>query len=183
MLTFRVSKARPALALAVASLALVACGSDDDGGGGTGNGAASADVAAAKKTLAPYSGQPSEFPVEQPLEEKPPAGTTFSYLQCVTPICGLFAQILPPAAKTMGVQLKTTKAGASTQELQGALDTIISGQPAAVILPAVEPGQINTKLSELDQREIPAISNGIIDHEKYEIDSAIVNTRTAEIAG
>lgn len=185
--TKRALRALCAVALVGGSLALAACGSDSDdnnsSSSSSGSGSASADVAAAKATLAPYTGKPSPFPVEKPLTKKPGADASFDYLQCVTPICGLFATILPPATKTLGVKLATTKAGASADQLQAAMDTIIANNPEAVILPAVEPDTINTKLKELSDKKIPIISNGIMNHEKYGINAAMFNTETASLAG
>jgi len=172
-----------AVVLVGGAFALAACGDDNNNSSDSGGGSGSADVAAANATLAPYTGKPSPFPVEDPLTKKPGSNETFEYLQCVTPICGLFSDVLPPATKELGVKLGITKAGASADQLQGAMDTIISKNPAAIILPAVEPDTINTKLKEASDKDIPMVSNGIMNHEKYGIDAAMFNTATAQIAG
>jgi ribose transport system substrate-binding protein len=173
-------------AAVVASCAvLAACGSSGSSSDKTGGGPASAkvDVAAATQVLAPYTKRATAFPVDAPLVKRPPSGTTFAYLQCVTPICGLFSQILQPAAKTLGVKLTITKAGASADQLQNAMNTIIAQKPAAVVLPAVEPDTINTQLAKLNSMSIPVVSNGIMNHQRYGIDAAMFNTQTAQIAG
>jgi ribose transport system substrate-binding protein len=101
----------------------------------------------------------------------------------VTPICGLFAQVLPPAAKTMGVKLRVVKAGASADSVQGAMNTIVGNKPTGVVLPAVEPDIINNQLRTLQGDKVPVVSNGIMNHQKYGIDSAMFNTETAVRAG
>jgi ribose transport system substrate-binding protein len=57
-------------------------------------------VAAAKEAVAPYIGKPSPFPVTEKLKEVP-KGDEIDYVDCGTPICALFWEILQPAAETM----------------------------------------------------------------------------------
>jgi ribose transport system substrate-binding protein len=170
-------------AAAVASvIALAACGSGGDGDDQEIT-RGSADVAAAQNVLAPYTGKPSAFPVDQPLREKPPAGTTVAYLQCVTPVCGLFGEIIPAAAKTMGVELTIVKAGASADSLQAAADSIIARKPTAVVIPAVEPSTISPQLSKLDASKTPVSANGIMNPERYGIGADQFNNAAALQAG
>jgi len=176
--------------LAAVALVIVACGSS---GGSSSSGNTSAnegsgaetsesegaetsesesegvDTAAAEKLVAPYLGHPTAFPVEEPLKERPPAGSTFAYLQCSSPFCGLFAEQLKGATKAMGVKLAVVKAGASASELQTAMSSIIAMKPAAVIVPSVEES-IPKQLAELDEMGIPVGGAGIIDPEKYGVD-------------
>ena len=173
------------LASALAAGAFAGCGSSSSDSSGTGDkpaAAAKVDTAGAKAILAPYTGKPSAFPVDEPLKKKP-TGKTADYLQCVTPICGLFSTILPGAAAGLGMKLEVVKAGASADSLQGAMNTIISKSPDAVLFPAVEPDTINVQLKELKSKGIPTISNGIMNHQKYGITAAMFNTQTAQTAG
>src|SRR4051812_11587333 len=181
----RLCSARLVAFALVASVLVAACGGSSGGSGSSSNSSsdASADVAGAKAALATYTGHPTAFPVDQPLKQKMAANATFDYLQCVTPICGLFAQVLPPAAKTMGVKLRVVKAGASADSVQGAMNTIVGNKPTGVVLPAVEPDIINNQLRTLQGDKIPVVSNGIMNHQKYGIDSAMFNTETATRAG
>src|SRR3954467_14622816 len=108
----RLRLARLVASALTAAILVAACGGSGGGSGSSSSsGNASADGAGAKAALAAYTGHPTAFPVDQPLKQKMAANATFDYLQCVTPICGLFAQVLPPAAKTMGVKLRVVKAG------------------------------------------------------------------------
>lgn len=181
-------KATPLLAAALAVGAVAGCGSSSDSSTSSGSGtaatpaAAKADTAAAKAILGPYTGKPSAFPVDQPLKKRP-TGKTADYLQCVTPICGLFSSILPGAAQGLGMKLNVVKAGASADSLQAAFNTIIAKKPDAVILPAVEPDTVNVQLKELTSKGIPSVSNGIMNHERYGITAAMFNTQTAQTAG
>jgi ribose transport system substrate-binding protein len=181
------TKATPLLAAALAVGAFAGCGSSDSStssssGAADKPAAAKVDTAGAKAILAPFTGKPSAFPVDEPLK-KSVKGKTFDYLQCVTPVCGVFATILPGAAQALGVKLESVKAGASADALQNAMNSIITKAPAAVVLPAVEPDLINVQLKELKTKGIPAVSNGIMNHEKYGISAAMFNTQTAEISG
>src|SRR4051812_19773600 len=117
---------RTSAAAAVAAALLAAgCGSSSDssstsstpsGASGASGSSGKADQAAAKQNLAPYTGKPSAFPVDTPLPKPLPAGTKLGFLQCVTPVCGIFASALEPAAKTLGAELDIVKAGASADE-------------------------------------------------------------------
>ena len=179
----------PLVATTLAVGAVAGCGSSSSSSTSSSGSSTSAkpaaskvDVAGAKALLAPYTGKPSTFPVDQPLLKKP-KNATFAYLQCVTPICGLFASIIPLATKQLGIKLDVVKAGASAAELQSAMNSIIAKKPKAVLLPAVEPDNINTQLKELKAQGIPTSSNGIMHHEQYGITQAMFNTKTAEISG
>lgn len=177
------------LAVALTAGAVVGCGSNDkassSSSGTTGAAqpaAAKVDVAAAKKILAPYTGHPSAFPVDQPLKKRP-TGAKFAYLQCSTPVCGLIGQLTDGATKMMGVKLTVTKAGPSADALQGAMNSILEDKPAAVVLPAVEPSAINTQLATLKSDKIPVVSNGLMNDAKYGISAAMVNTPSIQVVG
>jgi len=167
--------------LAVSAVGLSACGGSNAGSSSGGGG--KADVAAAKQLLAPYTGKPSAFPVDQPLKQKLPAGSPVGFLQCVTPICGLIGQLTAGATQAMGVKLAVAKADASATSLQGAMATLITQKPKAILLPAVEPDSVNTQLKDAANQGIPVTSDGIMNHERYGIAGAMFNTATATLAG
>lgn len=179
-MSLSVRRRLPAAALLAGSLALTACGSSSSGDPSAS--ATSAKIAEAKADLARYEGKPTAFPVDRPLTKKP-ANFKLAYLQCVTPICGLFGQIFVPAAKAMGATPIVVKAGGSADQLQAAMETIIADKPSGVVIPAVEPDTINTQLAKLEQMGIPVVSNGIMNHQKYGIGAAMFNTATAQLAG
>ena len=138
----------------------------------------------AKANLAPYTGHPSAFPVDKPLMHKPAAGTTFSYLQCVTPICALFGNILKGPTGALGVKLTVTKAGASAQSLQTAMSSIIAGKPAAVLIPAADPVQFRQGMSDLASNSIPVISQGVVDTAQFPaIKASILGQKATTLAG
>jgi ribose transport system substrate-binding protein len=172
--------------LAVAAAGVAGCGADSGGSGSAttaGNaGAPKMDVAAASAALAKYTGKPTAFPVDAPLKQRP-AGKTFAYLQCSTPVCGLFAQIVAPTQKLLGYKLKVVKAGASANEVQSAMDSIVSLKPAGVILPAADPNQFLHQMQQLSQAKVPISANGIINPEKYGLQTDFLNNQTVELGG
>jgi ribose transport system substrate-binding protein len=184
--------ALPVIAVA-AVLGLAACGSSSSsssGGSGSSGGStssanttSSANVTAAKAVIAPFSTHPSAFEVTTPLGKKLPAGTQFAYLQCVTPICGLFKTLLTPAVAAIGGKLTVIPAGASTASLQSSMSTIIQQKPKALLLPAIEPDSINTQLHQAEQAGIKISSNGVMNAAKYGISAAQFNVSTSELAG
>jgi ribose transport system substrate-binding protein len=170
------------LGLAAAALAVAGCGTD------AGDGAASAgsenpvDVAAAKAAVAEYSGKPTPFPVDKPLEHRP-EGKTIAYLQCSTPACAFFAQILGPTQEALGYRLKIVKAGPSANEVQAAMDSIVSLKPDAALLPASDPNQFLDQARQLEDAKVPVSVNGVVDPAQYGFDNAFINNATDELAG
>src|SRR5579862_1950894 len=81
-------------------------------GSSTGALAAATDSSAARADadLAPYTGHPSAFPVTAPLVKKLPPGSTIAFMDCGTPVCALFRQLVTPAARAMGVKLDVIRA-------------------------------------------------------------------------
>jgi ribose transport system substrate-binding protein len=179
---------RTAAGLAVLAAAVAAgCGSNDSSSGSatTAQGkpaGSSMDVAAARTALAQYTGKPTAFPVDAPLKQRP-HGKTFAYLQCSTPVCGLFAQVVAPTQKLLGYKLKVVKAGASANEVQSAMDSIVSLKPAGVILPAADPNQFLRQMQQLQQAKVPISANGIIDPEKYGLQTDFLNNAAVELGG
>lgn len=173
----------------VVALSLVAssCGSSSDNGGSDNGDSAktsTADKAAAEEILAPFTGHPGPFPVTEPLKKKLPAGSKISFLQCPTNICVFISSLLQPAADAMGIKLNVVKAGsASVTDMQSALSTIISGEPAGVVLAGVDLAQISPQLKELDDKGIPVATVGIIDAEKHDVDVAIQSNNAQELIG
>lgn len=185
MVVSRSQKVLPVLGVVIASSVLAACGSSSSSSSSSSGqgGSAKADTATASAAIAPYLDHPSAFTVDKPLTKRLPPGTHFAYLQCVTPICGLFAQIYPAAMRTLGVTLDTVKAGASTTSLQSSMGTIIQKKPAALLLPAVEPDSINTQLSQAEQAGIKVSSNGVMNGQRFGIGAAMFGVPTANLVG
>ena len=179
--------ARPLAASALAGLviSLSACGggSGEDGGQNASLTSDAADTATAN--LAPFTGQGSAFPVEDALSVRPPAGTTFAFLQCASPICALQAQLVGQATRELlGNDLVVVTAGASAQESQQAMDTIIAQRPDLVIVPGIEPSTIRPQLDQLDQLDIPVVTLGVSGTEDYPaIKSSILGGELIDLAG
>jgi ribose transport system substrate-binding protein len=172
--------------LAAAALAVAGCGSSSNdksnNASAAGGGDAKINIAAAKAAVAQYSGKPTAFPVDQPLKAKP-TGKTFAYLQCSTPVCALFTEILQPTQKQLGYKLKVVKAGPSANQAQAAMNSIISLKPAGVVLPATDPNQFLQQIKQLNQAKVPISANGILDPEKYGIQSDFINNYTDALGG
>jgi ribose transport system substrate-binding protein len=176
-----------AAGLAAAALAVAGCGSTNSSNGSTSTGTSAKrsntiDLAAAKAAVAQYSGKPTAFPVDQPLKTKP-AGKTVAYMQCSTPACAFFAQIIAPTQKLLGYKLKTVKAGPSANEVQVAMSSIVSLKPDAALLPASDPNQFLAQAKQLDDSKVPVSVNGVVDPQKYGFDNAFINNATDELSG
>jgi ribose transport system substrate-binding protein len=157
-------------------------GGETEGASEEGTEASGGGVAAAKKVVAPYIGKPSPFPVSEPLKSVP-TGEEIDYVDCGTPICALFWEILQPAAQTMGVKLERVKAGSSASTVSSAFDTVIQKEPAAVIVGSISMELWSKKLKELQEKEIPVVTTGISDTEQYEIESPQASNANSERSG
>jgi ribose transport system substrate-binding protein len=150
-----------------AAVALAACGGGDNGGGTSGG---AADTTAAKSAIEPYVGKPSAFPVTEQLN-KVPAGAKIDYMDCGTPICALFWQLIQPAGQTMGVDISRVAAGSSADTVSSAFDTVVTQKPDAVIVTAIDPQLWQNQLKQLQDANIPIVTTGIIGAGAYGIKS------------
>lgn len=174
-------------AAGLAALSLAACGSASSSSSSHASSPSkagqSANVAAARAAIAPYTGHPSAFPVTQPLGKRLPAGTKFVYLQCSTPICALIGQLLAPAVKTIGGSLSVINSGGTASTSQAAASSALGLKPAAVLIPAVNPSEFGTSLKRLDAAGIKVTSVGVIGGKPYGIQYAIGGLGSTTAAG
>lgn len=174
--------------LASLALGLVGCGNSSPASGDAASSKASLEANAldtAKKNLAPYTGHASAFPVDEPLTTKPPAGTTFAYLECATPICALQGQVVGTATHALlGNDLIVVKAGRSAQEAQQAMESIIAKKPSAVILPGIDPVTMRAQMEQLDSAGIPVVTLAVTNTKGFPaIKAAILGESLAALAG
>jgi ribose transport system substrate-binding protein len=155
----RSKKAAYGIAVVVSSLVLAACGSGSDGS--SGDGAAEADTEAAEALIAPYTGQPSKFPITEPLATKP-TGKRIAYLDCGTPICGLFYTLGKPPMEALGMSLTSIKSGLQADTVQAAFDTVIQDGYDGVFVPAIPPALWERGLEQLQAAEIPVVTSGAV---------------------
>lgn len=162
----RITARATAIATSVlAMLAIAACGSSSSSpsssaasGGSSAASTAGANTATASAAIAPYIGHPSAFPVNAPLNGKLPAGTTFAFLQCGSPICGLVSQLLAPAVKAVGANLKIINAGSTASSAQAAAASALTLKPAAVLIIGIVPSEYGGGLGKLSAAGIKVVS-------------------------
>jgi len=146
------------------------------------SGGSSRRIATAKKEIGPYIGRPSAFPVTEKLKEVP-EGATIDYVDCGTPICALFWQLLGPAAQTMGVKVERVKAGSAANTVSAAFDSVIAKHPAGVIVGSVTMQLWSNQLKELQEAEIPVVTTGITGAEEFGIEAPQASNRSSEEEG
>lgn len=172
------------LALLVAALVLTACGSSGSSSSSesetskgeesndtptTTSDQSSSGVAMAKKAIAPYIGQPTPFPVTEKLKGIP-TGSTVAFVDCGTPICALYFELMVPAAQAMGLKLTRVKAGASASTVSSAFDSVVASEPDAVVVPGINPELFSKQLKELQEKNVPIITVGIVNAEEFGIE-------------
>lgn len=169
------------VALVCASSALVvlsACGGSDGGSASSSGG--TADVTGAKATIAPYVGQPSAFPITEALATRP-NGKKLAYMDCGTPICGLFYTLAEPAAKALGMSLTRIKTGQAADTVSSAFDTAAEGGYDGVFVPAIAPALWERGLDALKAKDIPVVTTGVTGGDASKIDvQQVSDTNVAE---
>lgn len=184
----RVRQARRLSQIAIITAALVALaacsssGSTGTGGSTSSSSTTTAGTAAAAAITKKYTDNPSEFPVSAPLPNAVPAGLTFGYLQCSAPTCAQQAALLQAAVAVVQGKLQVVKAGSSAQELQGAMSSLLSSKPAALLIPSVQPDLIAAQIKQAQAAGIP-ISMGIINPEQYGIGASTFGAALIEQVG
>jgi ribose transport system substrate-binding protein len=174
------------VALAVGLAACGSSGSNDNtssSGASTVSGSAqNANTAAAAEAIKPYVGQPGPFPVTDPLKSVK-KGATVAFMDCGTPICGLFWQLLQPAAKTMGVKLTRYKAGSAANTVTQAYDSVVAAKPDAVIAAAIDIQLWKNQLKQLQDANIPVVTTGILGTQQYGIKAAQAAETASQLEG
>jgi ribose transport system substrate-binding protein len=172
-------------------LGLAACGSSSSSSSstdsssavaGSSSSASAPDSAAAAAAIKPYVDQPSAFPVTEPLKSIK-KGATVAFMDCGTPICGLFWQLLQPAAQTMGVKLTHYKAGSAANTVTQAYDSVVSAKPDAVIATATDVELWKNQLKQLQAANVPVVTTGILGTAKYGIKAAQAAEAASELEG
>jgi ribose transport system substrate-binding protein len=166
----RVRRWLPIVAVACA-IAVTGCGStsssSQSGSTTTATNAASSQAAApnlsvAQAVVAQYS-KPSGFPVDQPLLRKPTASQRFAYLDCDVPTCALLVPLYDLAAKTMGISPPSVdKAGPTASDIQSTLGSILAQKPAALLLPAINLGELGSSIASYKSANVPIVGAGIM---------------------
>ncbi len=144
----------------VALVTVAACGSGSspESGSSSPGSASGANVAAAKAAIAPYQGQPSAFPVSEPLSKPLAPGTKFAFMQCSSPVCAQVAKAFQQAVQVLGGQLTIVNAGATAQTAQAAASSVLATKPDIVILSGADPTLYGGGLKALSDAGIKVVS-------------------------
>lgn len=171
---------------------LAACGSDDESGKGastavattaaSGNDGANAALESSKAELAKFIGQPSPFPVAEPLKELP-KNAKIALMVVGTPQAVIQADIMKQAGKAAGVDVVTVKAGPSASMAKSGADAVVAMKPSAVIVLGVSMELWGKQAMELKEMGIPVIAGGLLDVEKYGVTDVLFAEPYAKKAG
>jgi ribose transport system substrate-binding protein len=159
------NRLRIAAFAAAICVAVSGCAGEATSGGGS---PAKADVAAAEAAIAPYVGQPSKFPLDTPLEKKP-TGKSLAFVDCGTPVCGLFYTLAEPAAQAMGMKLTRIKATMTADSIANAFDTVVQEGYDGVFVPAIPLPLWERSLAKLNAAGVPVVTSGVTDTDPSKI--------------
>ena len=180
---------RPLAVFSVLAVGVIvaACGSSNSTSSNTAgssgiSASATQGVAQAREAVAPYIGRASPFPTSTALT-KVPKGSTIAYMDCGTPICALYYELLQPAAKTMGVKLVRIQAGTAASTVSSAFNAVVAQKPAAVIVVAIDIQLWANQLKQLQKSHIPVITQGVIGTGRYGIEAPQVAEAEVERDG
>jgi ribose transport system substrate-binding protein len=149
----------------LAATLLAGCGNDataSSSSSGSGTAIPSAARAKAQQLIKPYLGQPSEFPITQPLAKPVPAGSKIAYVDNGNALVALIFKLMQPAAKQLGVDLYAVRAGTSAAGVQSAFSTVLQQRPAAVINTAIDPTLWSSQREKIVAAGIPIVSLGTV---------------------
>jgi ribose transport system substrate-binding protein len=186
-----VNRRRAALgALAFAALTAAACSSagsiatpsSASASASSGAGGA-AELAAAKQAIAPYVGHPSPFPATEKLAKLPSPGSKFVFLQCGSPVCAIFAQLMPGPAKALGVTFEAVNSGNTATTSQAAAATALSDKPAAVLVGASDPQLYGDYLHQLISAGSVVAGGGTVGGASYGVQQAVGGAQSVAHAG
>jgi len=177
------SRCAAGFALGVVVVVVAACGGSGDGDGARTSGAvAPAQVAQAKRVIAPLVGQPTRFPIATALARRP-TGARIAYMDSGTPIGALFYRLAQPAARALGMQLTRIDAGLTADTVNTAFDTVVNGDYDGVFVPAIEPTLWQRGLDELTAKGVPVVTTGVTGGDKQKIKVMQVSDGATERAG
>lgn len=143
-----------------------------------------ADTAAAQAAIAPYTGNPSAFPVTEPLGKKLPAGTKFAFLQCSTTVCGLSAQLIAGAVRAIGGTLSVVNSGATASSSQAAASSLLALKPDVVLISGIDPSQFGGGLKQLSDAGIKVVSISVTqDTKPFGITFNYIGVPTLQLGG
>jgi ribose transport system substrate-binding protein len=140
------------------------------------------DVTAAKALVAPFTGHPSVFPIDTPLAKKP-TGKRIAYIDCGTPICGLFSQLMAAPVAQLGMTLTSIKTGFDPEKIQTAFDTIVQAKYDGVIVPAIPPQLWQRGLASLTAAGIPVATTGVTGVDPTTVKVQQAGDKNATLAG
>jgi ribose transport system substrate-binding protein len=140
------------------------------------------DVAEAKKAVEPYIGKASAFPLETPLK-KIPKGSKVAYMDCGTPTCAVFFDLMKGGADTLGIELYRVKAGSAANTINAAFSSVVEQKPDAVVEVAIDPKLFPDALEKLKAAKIPIVAMGATETEKYGFAGARFGTPQSIRAG
>ena len=123
---------------------------------------ANADKVAASTIIAPYLDKPTPFPVTTPLL-KSAKGKKIAVMDCGTPICALFNQLMAPAAALTGIEIVRIQTGFGADKIAEGFDTVLASKFDGVFVLAL-PGPLwERALAKLNAAKIPVVTSGVTD--------------------
>jgi ribose transport system substrate-binding protein len=156
--------------LAVAAVALSACGSSDTSSSTAGSSSGGARTPAADKVAAQFAQRPTQIPVTQPIGKPIPTGKQIDFINCGVTACTILYKNLVQAAKSVGWTVKQINTQGTPETVQAAWKQAVNDRPDAVIASGFPRSVFAQQLKQLQALKIPVLEASTDDVEGGGID-------------
>jgi ribose transport system substrate-binding protein len=156
--------------LAVAAVALSACGGSDTSSSTAGSSSGGARNPAADKVAAQFAQRPTQIPVTQPIGKPIPTGKRIDFINCGVTACTILYNNLVQAAKTVGWTVKQINTQGTPETVQAAWKQAVNDRPDAVIASGFPRSVFAQQLKQLQALNIPVLEASTDDVEGGGID-------------
>jgi ribose transport system substrate-binding protein len=159
-----------AAVLAIAAVALSACGGGSTSSSGGSSSAGSGGSAAADKVAAQFTQRPTRIPVTKPIGKPIPSGKRIDFINCGVTSCTILYNNLVQAAKTVGWSVKQINTQGTPETVQAAWKQAVNDRPDAVIASGFPRAVFAQQLKQLQAMNIPVLEASTADVEGGGID-------------
>ncbi|GAA2037507.1 hypothetical protein GCM10009839_43450 [Catenulispora yoronensis] len=113
----------------------------------------------------------------------PKAGSTFAFMQCSSPVCSIFAELLAAPTQKLGVKLVNINSGSSSTTAQAAAASILALDPAAVLVAASNPQIYGGYLKQMADAGSVIAGGGTVGGKPYGVQDAVGGEHSDALAG
>lgn len=142
-------------------------GSTEENGSGPSESSSGVDIAALEKIVQEHA-KPGKIGPTVPIGKPIPKNVTAAFINCGAPACVSFEEAFNEAADLLGWKVENIQAEPTPASIQAAFGEAVRRKPAAVLTSGFAIEQYPRQAKELNELEIPIISNTGTDPSTYD---------------